>query len=81
MRTKRQQERDKPTARKGRPTEKKKTGADAVLPWLPVHWTSAVLGNAMIFGVMISSVIIMTFHREVYYVHVQEDKIIEWMSF
>jgi hypothetical protein len=62
--------------------EQKERRDPEIIPlWIPMHYTSALLGNLLIFGVMIAAAVFMAVNREVYYLIVQEDKAVEWMTF
>lgn len=58
-----------------------KTDPEVIPLWIPVHYSSAVLGNLLVFGVVITAAVFMSVNREVYYLIIQEDNAIEWMSF
>ncbi|MBC2714707.1 MAG: hypothetical protein HF978_05290 [Desulfobacteraceae bacterium] len=48
---------------------------------IQMPYTSALLGNFLIFGVIITAVVLLMINRELYYLSVQEDQVIEWMTF
>lgn len=50
-------------------------------PWIQVSFLSGFLGNVIIVGVIIAAWIVMKSNPNFYYVVLQEDQIIEWMSF
>jgi len=61
--------------------KKEKLDQKSTFSLIQISYTSALLGNFLIFGVIITAAVLIMYNRELYYAGVQEDQVIEWMTF